>query len=65
LGRTKSVPSSWLENGTARVNNGRRKTGARPSTFFGGKRLYTLGKPCIIAERKTTRHGQNGADLVV
>ncbi|KRY95407.1 hypothetical protein T11_10340 [Trichinella zimbabwensis] len=22
-------------------------------------------KPCIIGERKTTRHGQNGADLVV
>ncbi|KRY81866.1 hypothetical protein T11_3620 [Trichinella zimbabwensis] len=40
MGRTKSVPSSWLENGTAR-------------------------KPCIIGERKTTRHGQNGADLVV
>ncbi|KRY82488.1 hypothetical protein T11_11984, partial [Trichinella zimbabwensis] len=47
------------------VGTKQRKTGERPSTFFGGKRLYTLGKPCIIGERKTTRHGQNGADLVV
>ncbi|KRY69537.1 hypothetical protein T11_5989 [Trichinella zimbabwensis] len=37
--------------------------GERRSTFFGGKWLYTLEKPCIIGERKTTRHGQKGADL--
>ncbi|KRY63627.1 hypothetical protein T11_15139, partial [Trichinella zimbabwensis] len=45
------------------VGTKQRKSGERLSSFFGGKRLYNLGKPCIIGERKTTRHGQNGADL--
>ncbi|KRY80440.1 hypothetical protein T11_11304, partial [Trichinella zimbabwensis] len=47
------------------VGTKQQKMGERRSTFFGGKWLYTLEKPCIIGERKTTRHGQNGADLVV
>ncbi|KRY95393.1 hypothetical protein T11_7208 [Trichinella zimbabwensis] len=30
------------------VGTKQRKTGERPSTFFGGKRLYTLERPCFI-----------------
>ncbi|KRY95801.1 hypothetical protein T11_4584 [Trichinella zimbabwensis] len=36
------------------VGTKQRKTGERPSTFFGGKRLYTLERPCFIDKMERT-----------